>query len=190
VDEEGVMDRFGVELRAELSGNSLRGHAAVFGVMAELPNHYEQLARSAFDGVLDDDVRALINHDPSKVLGRTSAGTLKISTDETGLYFEIPELPDTSYAKDLRETLLRGDQDSMSFGFIPGVDTWGKAPNGRQVRTHTSLKRLLDVSVVTYPAFQGTDVQLRSMDFSVVDQRSQLIRLRHNALLGRALKEG
>ena len=183
-------DRFGVELRAELSGDTLSGHAAVFGALAAIPadrpRYYEGLARTAFDAVLDQDVPALINHDPTLILGRSSAGTLKLSTDDSGLYFEIPQLPNTSYANDLRESVARGDVNGMSFGFIPGAVDKGRAPDGRQLRTHTRIGRLLDVSPVTYPAYDGTDVVLRSQTFTTAhDNRSRLIKIRAAALFGR-----
>src|SRR5262245_12029043 len=99
------IQRFGVELRAEMAGDTLRGHAAVFGQMARIGAGWEDLGRSAFDAVLKDpstDVRSLINHDPTLLLGRQSAGTLRVSVDSEGLPFEV-DLPNTSYANDLRE---------------------------------------------------------------------------------------
>lgn len=177
--------RFACELRAEVSGDTLRGHAAVFDVAAHLPGQYEVMHRSAFDATLADDatdVRALFNHDPSMLLGRQSAGTLRVGTDEVGLTFEV-DLPDTSYARDLRELVARGDLNGMSFGFVPGVDEWDRAPDGVARRTHTSIKALVDVSPVTFPAYDGTDVALRHMTFGTC-RRSQLIRARARVLLG------
>lgn len=180
------MTRFGVELRASVEGNTLHGHAAVFDQMADLPGHYEVLARGVFDNVLQDattDVRALLNHDPRLLLGRQSARTLRLDTDERGLAFEV-DLPDTSYARDLRTLVDRGDLNGASFAFIPGEDEWDRAPDGRQRRTHTSAKALLDVSAVTFPAYEGAGVALRHMTFERTNRgRSQLIRARHKALI-------
>lgn len=157
--------RFLVELRAEVTGDVLTGHAATFHSLAKLPNHYEAISPTAFDEVLksEPDVRALINHDPSQLLARTTNGSLKLGVDETGLSFSMT-LPNTSYANDLRELVSQGLVTGMSFGFVPGKDEFSKAPDGKQIRTHTSVARLLDVSPVTYPAFEGTDLQLRSLD--------------------------
>lgn len=183
--------RIGAEFRAEVNGNSLAGHAAVWkgyaAIPADRPRYYESLARSAFDRVLTQDVPALVNHDPSLILGRSSAGTLKLSTDDSGLYFEIPQLPNTSYANDLREQVSRGDITGMSFGFIPGDQTNGRAPDGRQLRTHTRIARLLDISPVTYPAYEGTDLVLRHQTFDdpLEGNRSRLIKARAAVLLGR-----
>lgn len=183
------MQRFGAELRAEVAGDTLSGHAAVWGTLAAIPadrpRYYEGIGRSAFDEVLDQDVPALVNHDPSLILGRSSAGTLKLSTDDSGLYFEIPQLPNTTYANDLRESVSRGDINGMSFGFIPGEQAKGRAPDGRQLRTHTRISRLLDVSPVTYPAYADTDVVLRSQTFTTAhDNRSRLVKIRAAVLFG------
>ena len=179
------MDRLGAELRSELAGDSLSGHAAVFDRVARLPNNWEAMGRSAFDGVLDDDVRALVNHNPDNLLARVGAGTLKLSTDESGLYFEIPKLPNTTYANNLREQIERGDLNGMSFGFIPGQVSMSKAPDGRQLRTHVAVRRLLDVSPVTYPAYEGTDVVLRAESFVVPESnRSRLTKIGAAVLLG------
>lgn len=159
--------RFLAQFRAELDGSRLVGHAAVFGQLAKLAGGYERLASTAFDAALADketDVRALMNHDPSLLLARQSAGTLRLSTDQEGLRFEL-DLPDTSYARDLRELVSRGDVTGASFGFIPGEDEMSTAPDGRQLRTHTSVARLIDVSPVTFPAYDGASVTLRHYEF-------------------------
>lgn len=184
------MNRFGVELRAEVDGSTLAGHAAVFGAHARVrEGHWETLARSAFDAALEagGDVKALFNHDPSQVLGSSRAKTLRLDVDDTGLAFEV-DLPDTGYARDLKELISRSDISGMSFGFLPGKDEWSRAPDGRQLRTHTSVRALLDVSPVAYPAYEGTEVYLRSVDFDPPAQsaRAQLTRLRAARLLKEA----
>ncbi|MCV7068329.1 HK97 family phage prohead protease [Mycolicibacterium farcinogenes] len=183
--------RFGVELRSEVKGNKLIGHAGRVRSCAEVPGHLEALHRSAFDAVRKDagtDVRALFNHDPSKLLGRQSSGTLRWSVDSTGLPFEC-DLPDTSVGRDVRELAQRGDLNGASFGFLPGADAWSRTQDGRQLRTHTSVSRLVDVSIVTFPAYTGTSVMLRSLDRiplnrpAMTESRaSQLIRARHRIL--------
>ena len=179
--------RFQAEFRSEVSGNRLAGHAVVFGALAEVRGGYESIARSAFDKALagEDDVKALVNHNPAMVLGSTRGKTLRLEVDDHGLQFEV-DLPDTTYARDLRELISRNDISTMSFGFIPGQDEWSRGPGGRQVRTHTSVKRLLDVSPVAYPAYEGTEVYLRAQEFDAhppVTLRGQLTRLRAAQLL-------
>lgn len=182
--------RFGVDLRSELKGNKLVGHAAVFDSYAELPGHLEALHRSAFDTVRKDaatDARCLFNHDPSKLLGRQSSGTLRWSVDSEGLPFEV-DLPNTTVGNDVRELAMRGDLTGASIGFLPGQDAWSRI-EGRQLRMHTNVSRLVDVSVVTYPAYAGASVMLRSLDKISVEAptngREQLIRARARLLLGR-----
>lgn len=181
------MNRFAVELRSEVAGNKLSGHAAVFGRHAEIGAGYETLASTAFDEALrsDPDVVALINHDMGLILDRTRSGTLKLAADSEGLAFEA-QIPDTSYGRDLREQVAAGLMTGCSFGFIPGKDEISRAPDGRQLRTHTSVRRLVDVSVVTLPAYDGTDVRLRHLEFDAPPGptlRGQLIRLRAAQLL-------
>lgn len=177
--------RLAAQLRAaEISGKTLAGHAAVFGQVAPIRGGYEAIAPGAFDAVLagDDDIVALRDHNPELLLGRRSAGTLRLETDADGLAFEV-DLPDTSYGRDVRELVARGDLRGASFGFIPGADEVSTAPDGKQLRTHTSISRLLDVSVVAMPAYDGTDVVLRHLTFGppTIDRRTQLIMARHRA---------
>lgn len=177
-----TVGRFAVELRsAAIEGSTLTGYASVFGQTASIGGHYEQIAPTAFDAALErSDPRFLLNHDPSRLLGRRGAGTLRVVTDAHGLGFEV-DLPDTEDGKTVRELVRRGDLDGASFGFIPGKDAWSVAPDGVQIRTHTSVSKLLDLSVVTYPAYEGAEVALRSMTFAAPDARSRLIRARHAA---------
>lgn len=180
------MNRYVVEMRSSLAGKTLTGHAAVFGQHAEIRGGWEAIAPGAFDAALasQDNVLALRDHNPSMLLGSTRAGTLRLGTDDDGLTFEI-DLPDTPIAAEVRELVARGDIAGASFGFLPGTATAGEAPDGRQLRTHTSLKRLIDVSVVPLPAYEGTDVRLRAVAFTTppLDQRTQLILARHRARL-------
>jgi HK97 family phage prohead protease len=144
-----------VKLRTETKGNTLYGHAAVYDTETFIPGEgYEIIGRSAFDNVAKDentDVRALFNHDPSMLLGRQSSGTLKWSTDSEGLPFEV-DLPDTQL----------GDLDGCSFAWVEGdYDTQARAAGGK-VNVHTRIDRLVDVSVVTFPAYPGTSAKLRA----------------------------
>jgi hypothetical protein len=180
------MDRLFVpEFRANYSDEQRRisGHASVFGKSARIGSHWEQIDERAFTGALDrpDDVRFLLNHNPDNLLGRTVSGTLELATDEGGLQVRS-ELPDTTLGRDVKELVKRGDLTGMSFGFMPKDDKWGRAPDGRQLRTITDLE-LFDVSLATYPAYKDSnDVALRTVDFrnaqKVDVRRSQLIRVR------------
>jgi len=144
----------------------VRGHAAVFNSLSEnLGGFREKIAPGAFDEVLDNDVRVLFNHDSNLILARTKSGTARIGVDETGLPFDY-DPGDQSYSRDLLMSIERGDVDQCSFGFTVDSDgqTWDEDDDGRVVRTITKVKRLFDVSPVTFPAYPDTDVAKRSMD--------------------------
>lgn len=139
----------------------IRGYAALFDSRSEdLGGFVEVIERGAFAGVLDDDVRALWNHDPNHVLGRSKAGTLRMSQDERGLFVEID--PPAS-AGALLESMRRGDVDQMSFAFSVDTDDW-RMEDGMPLRTVQKFKRLYDVSVVTYPAYPETEAAVRSLE--------------------------
>lgn len=163
--------------RAEVTNEGvLRGYAAVYDQPTSRQADYpgsETIARGAFDGVLGDDVLGLVDHDVSKVLGRTGNGTLRLSSDDHGLAFEI-DLPDTTLARDLRALVARGDITGMSFSAVP--DVVERTATGV---VHRAFKRLVDVSVVTMPAYAGASVVARSA--AGASRREQLIRARHRA---------
>jgi HK97 family phage prohead protease len=181
------------EFRTALTGeqeNRMSGHASVFGAMALIGSHWEQIDKRAFGGALSrpDDVRFLLNHNPDNLLGRTSSGTLELNTDEGGLQVRST-LPDTTLGRDVRELVRRGDLTGMSFGFKPTNHHLGRAPDGRLLRTITELE-LYDVSLATYPAYkESNDVVLRTRDFATMakatDRRSQIIRARSRFLTER-----
>lgn len=143
------------------------GYAAVFGPLSEdLGGFRERVDPAAFNKTLksNKDVRAFLNHDTTLVLGCRSTGTLQLDTDTNGLRVEIA-LPDTSYARDLRALMERGDVRQMSFAFLtnPGGDKWdGKTEDGLKIRTLTDVE-LVEVSVVSIPAYPDTSAAIRSM---------------------------
>ena len=153
----------GLELRDNEGKNpTIVGHAAVFGsISKDLGGFREIIAPGAFDGHEDMDVRALFNHDPNMVLGRNTAGTLRLREDAKGLHVEI-DPPDTSFAKDLLVSMRRGDIDQMSFGFRTISDKW-ETKDGEDLRTLEKVE-LFDVSPVVFPAYEDTDVAVRSLE--------------------------
>ncbi len=142
------------------------GYAAVFNSWSEdLGGFRETITPGAFRASLErgDDVRALLNHDPNYVLGRTAAGTMDLDEDDKGLHFLIRAV-DTSYARDLKANMKAGNITQCSFAFEvePGGESWRDAGGGRSERTLTALK-LYDISIVTYPAYQATNASARSL---------------------------
>lgn len=152
---------------------TISGYAAVYhrednpGTQYELmPNYYERIQPGAFTRALNegDDVRALFNHDASAVLGRSKSGTLRLSADKVGLKYEV-DLPNTQLARDLAESVERGDISGSSFAF-------SVTPEGQRIErdkdgtTYRNIleTRLYDVSVVTYPAYEAATSGLRSSE--------------------------
>lgn len=153
-----------IELRAGEADDSpqvLVGYAALYDELSEdLGGFREQIAHGAFARALGGDVRALFNHDPNLIIGRTKSKTLTLIEDQRGLRAEIT-LPNTSAARDLLETVQVGNVDQMSFGFRTRADSWDEV-NGKIVRTLLEVE-LFDVSPVTFPAYPQTEIAKRSM---------------------------
>lgn len=149
---------------------TLRGHAAVFNSMSEdLGGFRELIAPGAFRAALrkNPDVRLLFNHDSNYVLARTASGTLELREDAQGLHVFARVDRRMSWVEDLRTSMARGDIDQMSFAFTvaDGGDTWAVADDGKVVRTINAdgVDGLYDVSVVTYPAYTSTSVDMRDV---------------------------
>ncbi len=162
--ERRVVTVEGLEVRAaaDVHPASLAGYAALYNTLSDdLGGFVEQIAPGAFAKSIGGDVRALFNHDPNLVLGRTKAKTLGLSDDQKGLKFEI-QMPNTSAARDLMESIERHDVDQMSFGFKVVEDFWEEV-GGNIVRTLIEVD-LFDVSPVTFPAYPDTGVAIRSMN--------------------------
>jgi len=151
-----------LEVRAEADNSpKIIGYAAVFDSFSEdLGGFKEIIRKGAFEDSLKiDDIRALWNHNPDYVLGRNRSGTLRLLEDDKGLKIEI-DPPNTQWAKDLMESIRRGDVDQMSFGFITVQDRW-HSENGITTRELLKVK-LFDVSPVTFPAYPQTEVGVRT----------------------------
>ena len=159
---------FGDELRAidESDGEpKVEGYPAMFDKYSEdLGGFVERIAPGAFKKSLKNgaDVRALWNHDQNFVLGRTKSGTVKLREDDKGLYM-INRPPNTQWARDLMVSIGRKDVTQMSFGFWVVDDEWKERKDKPPVRTLNEVE-LVDVSVVTFPAYPDTKVALRSME--------------------------
>ena len=147
-----------VEVRQEGDGTTVVGYAAVFNSVTDLGSFREQIAPEAFTRVLEQapDTVALLNHDTNLVLGRTTSGTLKLAVDEVGLRYEL-QLGNQSYARDLAESMRRGDINKSSFAFTIERESWQE-----NVRTVEEVRGLYDISVVTRPAYNASSADIRS----------------------------
>lgn len=149
-----------IEVRdAEGDEMILEGYAAVYNSETDLGPFREVIRPGAFDDVMDNDVRALINHDPNLVLGRTTNGTLELSSDERGLKYRV-KLGNQSYARDFYESVKRGDISQSSFAFTIDKQSWNEE---RTVRSVDKVRQLLDVSPVVFPAYSAATVQARDL---------------------------
>jgi HK97 family phage prohead protease len=156
------------ELAVEARGEGdalpeLSGYAALFGKATELmPGFHEKVARGAFSRTLADgaDVRALVDHDPSKIIGRNTAGTLELSENNRGLKVAIKP-PNTTVGRDIVESVSRGDVSQMSFAFRTVEDSFKEHKDGSVTRTLLDVD-LYDVSIVTYPAYGDTTIATRA----------------------------
>ena len=136
----------------------VEGYASNFEVEYDLGYFKETVARGAFDDVMQDDVRFLLNHTGAP-LARTTNGTLELSVDEQGLKYRAA-LADTQDGRDLYKLIKRGDISQSSFAFTIEADEWSE---DRSTRTITKVGKLLDTSAVTYPASPTASVYARNM---------------------------
>ena len=168
------------EFRVEDEGKKIVGYAAKFNDLA--PEYFgfrEKIAEGAFTKTIQEaDVRALFNHNPDMVLGRNKSGTLTLKEDKTGLFYEITP-PDTSFARDLKESISRGDISQSSFGFNIVKDEWVEDENKGLIRTIKEVK-LFDVSPVTYPWYPTTESSLRNKGKIAAGTRDLLIKALNN----------
>lgn len=161
--EQRALDLESLEIRVDGDEDkrTIVGYAAVFDKLSKpLFGFRERIAKGAFKKTIQEaDIRALFNHDPNHVLGRTKAGTLRLQEDDRGLRIEI-DPPDTQFARDLITSIQRRDIDQMSFGFRTIKDQWDHQPDGSVIRTLLEVE-LFDVSPVTFPAYPQTSVKVR-----------------------------
>lgn len=149
--------------RAEAEGKrpKVSGYAAIFGQRSNpIWGVIEVIEAGAFDDILDNDVRALINHE-GLPLARTKSGTLSIGVDKTGLFFEF-EAPDTERGNELVTLIERGDVAECSFAFR--LDPSGYRyveEDGMLIRYISHVAALRDVSLVTYPAYPQTSADVQ-----------------------------
>jgi HK97 family phage prohead protease len=171
------------EIRASKSGDKMvvKGYAARYNVLSGVipPGFRERIMPGAFKRILstNPDVVCLFNHDQNAVLGRTTAGTLRLREDSKGLAFEC-DLPNTQAGRETYESVQRGDLNGCSFAFKLGPDMDSlqeeeveddsirgavKRKIRQVVRTIRDFANLFDTSIVTNPAYPGTSVDTRNL---------------------------
>lgn len=158
--------------REDGGGLFIEGYFAVFNSNYEIaPGMTESVAPGAFQSSLSGDIRALINHDTTLVLGRTKAHTLELREDERGLWGKVTVNPNDSDAMNLYERVKRGDVDGCSFGFeIRSQDTDIREDGS----VHWTIRdvSLYEVSCCTFPAYEQTNISARSQERDDIQART------------------
>lgn len=181
-----------VEARTE-GEDELRiaGHAAVFGEWANIGGWFlERIDSSAFDKTIGEaDVRMLLNHDPNHILARTKNGTLQLGTDDVGLTYDGEINRDDPSAVATHAKIARGDIDQSSFAFRVVEEEWREADDEFDLPQRTIKEaQLFDVSPVTYPAYEGTDVGVRGAALGLLSSMLGLPEKKREMLL-RAMED-
>jgi uncharacterized protein len=148
------------------------GHAAVFNERTWIGpkrwGFWEEVDPGFFREVLDDDAAFLVNHDPNLVFAR-NGNTMSLTTDDRGLKTEAEWDSEDAEARTWAGRVRRGDVTKMSFAFTVREDKWEEDPDtGEETRTLLTADRLYDVSLVTYPAYEGTDGGMRDQAREIV----------------------
>ena len=158
----------------EAAEKIISGYFIVFNSETELyEGCFEEIAPESFDNVDLSDVRALIDHETSKVLGRTKSGTLTLSVDAKGVYGEIKVNENDTEAMNLYSRVQRGDVDQCSFGFNILDEVMETRDDGSYKFTIKAIE-LFEVSVVTFPAYADTAVEARSKQIENMEKRELL----------------
>ncbi|MCU0892000.1 MAG: HK97 family phage prohead protease [Sandarakinorhabdus sp.] len=164
------------------------GYAAKFGVRSQpLGGFVEVIEPGAFDGVLEQDVVALFNHDPNMPLARTSAGSLRLSVDEIGLRYEF-DLADDECSRQVASFINDGRVSQSSFSFTVAIngDRWDRMDDGVILRTIQRVERLYDVAPVTFPAYPDASVALRAEHLAKAQAQLQAFHRREADIRHRA----
>ena len=157
----------------------IEGYFIVFNQLTELwQGAYEEIAPTALDKTLSNDIRGLINHDTRLVLGRNKSGTLELKVDSRGLWGRIKINPNDSEAVNVYERVKRGDVSQCSFGFniISEETEWRDDGSVKWTITEVDLH---EVSVVTFPAYEETGVQARQKSVEAYREK-QILQKKNN----------
>lgn len=167
------------------------GYAAVFYNPSDPGTVYrmfdwleERISPGAFDRAIKEshDARGLFNHQPANILGRVKSGTTRLSVDKFGLRYEI-DVPDTQVGRDTLTSIKRGDISGSSFAFRATKVVWGQeVRDGKEIEIREIMDLDLgDVGPVTYPAYEATSADTRSVGANEQELRSELMASRTNA---------
>jgi len=151
------------EFRAMPESRTIVGTATVFNSAYDMGWYEEEMSADVFTNSDMNDVVALFNHDANMVLARTKSGTLKLKVTGSAMEYEF-EAPNTTLGNDLLEMVKRGDVYQSSFAFSVEAEDWQEREGMKPKRIIRSIKKVYDVSPVTYPANPDTMVAKRSYE--------------------------
>lgn len=150
---------------------AIEGHAAVFDQKTAIGDwFYEVIERGAFDDCDFDDVLLSVNHDLKKIpLARSrrnnANSTLQLSVDKEGLFVKAKlDTENNSEAKSLCSSVKRGDIYGMSFIFYVQEERWEDLDSDMPTRRIQKIRKVREVSAVSFPAYTGTDIQARDKE--------------------------
>lgn len=153
---------------------SIEGYFAVFNSIYDIGmGMSEEIAPGAFSEAISGDVRALVNHDTTLVLGRNKAGTLELKEDSRGLWGQVRINPNDTAAMDLYARVKRGDVDGCSIGFDIAEEETEFRDNGDVHWTIKKVMPLYEVSACTFPAYEETNVSARSAQVEEIRKRER-----------------
>lgn len=182
-----------VTLRENENGSKTIEGLIPYNSRSEDMGFFEYITPSAFNKTLADgaDVRALFDHESSKLLGRVKNGSLRLRSDEVGLHIEC-DLPDTSYAVDAYNLIKNDYNRGMSFGFIPIKEEWEVQEIDGEERNVCYLLevRLLEVSFcVSFPAYEATTSNARSLLVALNNVKADELSEEERKLINEKLRE-
>lgn len=159
------------EENGQQQGKVISGYAILFNEPSQpMPvdnsTFTETISPQALQGVDLSKLVMIYNHDYANILASVKAGTLDVNVDEKGLAFKAT-LPDTTVANDVYENIKAGNLDSMSFGFSVLADEWQQADDGSYTRQIDKIENLYELSVVTLPAYDGTELTVDTRNLKI-----------------------
>lgn len=142
----------------------------------------ETVAPNAFDNVDLSDILLLYNHELGNILARSSADSLEIEIDDSGVHFTA-EIPDTQLGRDVLTNVANRNIQGMSFGFTVADDTWTEGVDGNYRRVINQIGELIEFSLTPMPAYKDTDVSVAQRSLNKLknnddkERQLQLIKL-------------
>lgn len=157
------------DLSLQDNGKKLEGYAVVYGSMSEEINEggrrFREIIKpgAATQALRAKDIRAVYEHDPRQLLGRTSSGTLSLKEDAKGVFYSL-DLPNTRLGNDVREMVSRGDLRgaSLDMRLRPSDHSWKRA-NGEIIHEINGFSRIAEITLTSEPAYAETSAVLRSL---------------------------